>query len=127
MDGNLVASAAVTPSAWANLTFGMTLLAVAGAAALLAAIPIVMARRQRLRAAASVTLVAVFWGIAVAVDAGYGIARTQEDNTRNDQQLRSNYIDPSDLQPPPVWPWVALAGAGVVYAGMLGFVGTRTA
>jgi MFS family permease len=125
MIDNVLASAAVTPSAWGNLIFGMMLLAVAGAAALLAAVPIVLARRRRLRAAGAITAIAVVWGMLLAGDVGYGIARTQADDASNKEQLMSNYVDPADLQPPPVWPWVTAAAGGVFYAAMLGFIQTR--
>jgi hypothetical protein len=125
--GIFLANAAETPSAWTNLTFGMTLLAVAGVVALMTAVPVVIARRRRLRAKSTILLVALCWGILAATDVGYGINRTETDEAKNDQLLRENYMDPADIAPPPVWPWMVMAGGLVVYAGIVAVAGTKRA
>jgi hypothetical protein len=125
--GKLLAAATDTPSAWTNLTFGMTLLAVAAVVALLSAVPVVIARRRRLRAASSIMLVALCWGILVATDVGYGINRTETDEAKNDDLLRTNYVDPADIPPPPLWPWTVMAGGLVVYAGIVAVAGSKQA
>jgi hypothetical protein len=121
----LLATAAETPSAWTNLTFGMTLLVVAGMTALMAAVPVVIARRRRLRAAPTLMLIAVVWGILLATDVGYGINRTETDDARNDDLLRTGSIDPNELTPPPIWPWMVAAAGFVFYAGLVAVAGTK--
>ena len=103
--------------------------AVAAGAAILAAVPVVIASRRQLRQREGLTALAVVWALAASTAVVWAVNRDWSASAERQRQIESGDVDPRDpvvTATPPLWPlWSGLA---VGYAGLLGWAAwpTRT-
>jgi hypothetical protein len=92
---------------------------VAAGAAVLAAVPGVVARRRLHRQREGLTALAVVWALATAAAVVWAVNRDWAASVDRQRQIESGDVDPRDPVPdPPSW-WPVWAGLGVGYLGLV--------
>src|ERR1700728_830934 len=110
-----LASAAVPPSSDSDVELVLISAGVVLVAALLAFVPIQMARARRHRNIEAISALLVLWGLLSAGSISYFIMKQMDWSTTYTQRIETGYYDPQDTSDKPTAPVALWGGLGAGY------------
>jgi MFS superfamily sulfate permease-like transporter len=105
-------------SQWAVMLIGLLVI---GVTAVLALIPIGLARYRRHRRADGITTATLVWGVATAASIIYFWLAKLTWVKEFRQEIMSGNIDPKNAVAPPAWPWAAWSILAATYIALTVF------
>lgn len=110
-----------------NLILILFCLAVVGVVALLAFVPVRIARGRGHRQIEIITTLLIFWSIATTGLTIKTYLEQQKWSAGHQAEILSGYFDPKDESSRPAWPVKTAIGLAVVYCGLAGWAIARPA
>ena len=104
-----------------NLILVLFCLFTAGVVALLAFVPVRVARERNHRQIEIITTLMIFWSVATAGLAIKTFLDQQKWSAEHQSQMLSGYFDPKDESSRPPWPVKTAIALGVAYCGLAGW------
>ncbi len=114
----LLANAPIPVSSNSNIELILIGTGVILITAILAFVPIQLARRTDHPQRDAVTALIVLWGLLLAGCVCYSVMRQMDWSTTHEQEIESGYLDPRDVSDQPRPPLTLWAGLAVGYAGI---------
>jgi hypothetical protein len=104
-----------------NLRIVMIWAGVIIAAAVLAIVPVVLARKRRHRQFEAILAAAIVWGLLAAVGVTHAITAQIDWEKEYKLRVETGYYDPQNKADAPVWPWVSWGILGLGYLVIAGW------